>query len=115
MRTKHLTIKMLVGVAAATALSAVVPSPPAAAETAQETINRLQAAGYTVTIDKIGTAPISQCAVTSVRNPQTTSQLTPFVGPGLVRGGSRGSVLLPQVTSQTVSVSLDCSGGGTAH
>jgi hypothetical protein len=114
MRTTHIAATTLVG-AAAMAIAAVVSMPSAAAETAQETIDRLQAAGYTVTIDKIGTAPISQCMVTSIRNPQTTSQLMPFVAPGMVRGGSRGSVLLPQVTSQTVSVSLDCSGGGTAH
>ncbi|MFV8050032.1 hypothetical protein [Mycobacterium sp. 48b] len=75
-----------------------------AEETAQETINRLQSEGYTVTIDKIGTAPLDQCTVTSVRNPQRVSQLVPYVGPGL--GGDR--ILVPSVTSQTVSVSLNC-------
>lgn len=76
----------------------------AAGETAQETINRLQSEGYTVTIDKIGTAPLDQCTVTSVRNPQQVSQLVPYVGPGL--GGDR--ILVPSVTSRTVSVSLNC-------
>ncbi|QRY51348.1 hypothetical protein [Mycolicibacterium septicum] len=75
-----------------------------AEETAQETINRLQSEGYTVTIDKIGTAPLDQCTVTSVRNPQQVTQLVPYVGPGL--GGDR--ILVPSVTSQTVSVSLNC-------
>ncbi|MED5813921.1 hypothetical protein VST63_16300 [Mycolicibacterium sp. 050232] len=75
-----------------------------AEETAQETINRLQSEGYTVTIDKIGTAPLEQCTVTSVRNPQQVSQLVPYVGPGL--GGDR--ILVPSVTSRTVSVSLNC-------
>ncbi|WP_454791630.1 hypothetical protein [Mycolicibacterium lutetiense] len=75
-----------------------------AEETAQETINRLQSEGYTVTIDKIGTAPLDQCTVTSVRNPRQVSQLVPYVGPGL--GGDR--ILVPSVTSQTVSVSLNC-------
>jgi hypothetical protein len=111
MHTERLPTRMLVVAAAAMAVAAVVPTPPAAADTAQETINRLQAEGYTVTIDRIGTAPMSQCTVTSIRNPQTNSQLVPFVGPGAMRGGTRGSILLPQVTSQTVSVSLDCSGG----
>jgi hypothetical protein len=74
-------------------------------ETAQEVISDLQSQGYTVTIDKIGTAPLDQCVVTSVRNPQQVSQLVPYVGPG-----NRGDrVLVPQVTSQTVSVSLNCS------
>lgn len=75
-----------------------------AEETAQETINRLQSEGYTVTIDKIGTAPLEQCTVTSVRNPQQVSQLVPYVGPGL--GGDR--ILVPSITSRTVSVSLNC-------
>ena len=67
---------------------------------------RPQSEGYTVTIDKIGTAPISECTVTSVRNPQQTSQLVPFVGPGL--GRNNNSILLPQ-TTKTIPVSLDCS------
>ena len=75
-----------------------------AEETAQQVISRLQSEGYTVTIDKLGTAPISQCQVTSVRNPQSTSQLVPFVGPG--NNGDR--ILVEQQTSQTISVSLDC-------
>lgn len=75
-----------------------------AEETAQQVINRLQSEGYTVTIDKIGTAPLDQCTVTSVRNPQQVTQLVPYVGPGL--GGDR--ILVPSVTSQTVSVSLNC-------
>lgn len=73
-------------------------------ESAIEVISRLQQQGYTVNIDKVGTAPIDQCTVTSVRNPQTMTQLVPFAGPGL--GGDR--ILYPQVTSQSVSVSLVC-------
>ncbi|NKZ15284.1 hypothetical protein HGA11_30370 [Mycolicibacterium septicum DSM 44393] len=75
-----------------------------AEETAQQVISRLKSEGYTVTIDKIGTAPLDQCTVTSVRNPQQVSQLVPYVGPGL--GGDR--ILVPSITSQTVSVSLNC-------
>lgn len=86
--------------------AALAPAGLASAETAQETISRLQSQGYTVNIDKLGTAPVSECTVTSVRNPQTVTQLVPYIGPG--RGNDR-SVLIPQVTSQTVSVSLDCS------
>ncbi|WP_280835565.1 hypothetical protein [Mycolicibacterium frederiksbergense] len=75
-----------------------------AEETAAQVISRLQSQGYTVTIDRIGTAPIDQCVVTNVRNPQQVSQWVPYVGPGL--GGDR--ILVPAVTSQTVSVSLNC-------
>lgn len=94
----------LMAVAAAVFGMIGASSAVASAETAQETISRLQSEGYTVTIDKIGTAPLDQCTVTSVRNPQQVSQLVPYVGPGL--GGDR--ILVPSVTSRTVSVSLNC-------
>jgi len=102
MRTKLAWAAAIAGVCAAIA----APAGFASAETAQETINRLQSQGYTVTIDKIGTAPIDQCTVTSVRNPQSVTQLVPYIGPG--RGGDR-SILVPQTVSQTISVSLNCS------
>ena len=73
---------------------------------AQDTINELQRQGYTVTIDKMGTGPMSKCIVTSVRNPNTVTQWVPWVGPGL--GTRDGSFLVPVVTSQSISVSLDC-------
>ena len=96
--------------AVAAAASGVLAAPAGQAwadESAQDTISRLQKEGYSVTIDKIGTGPMSSCVVTSVRNPQTTTQWVPYVGPGL---GSRGSgFLVPVVTSQTISVSLNCS------
>ncbi|CAM5731136.1 hypothetical protein MAUB1S_02461 [Mycolicibacterium aubagnense] len=97
----------MAGGLAGTSLTMLAPAGLAAAETAQETINRLQSEGYVVTIDKIGTAPMDQCTVTSVRNPQQTTQLVPWVGPGL--GRNNNSILLPQ-TSKTISVSLDCTG-----
>jgi hypothetical protein len=50
---------------------------------------------------------MSKCVVTSVRNPQTVTQWVPYVGPGLGRFDS--SFLVPVVTSQSISVSLDCS------
>ncbi len=92
---------------AGAALTVLAPAGLAAAETAQDTINRLQSEGYVVTIDKLGTAPMSQCSVSSVRNPQSTTQWVPFAGPVLGRNGN--SILLPQ-TSRTISVSLDCTG-----
>ncbi len=73
-------------------------------ESAQETIQDLQDKGYNVTIDKIGTAPLSECVVTSVRNPQQFTQLKPLLG------GDNDGVLFPEIISQPISVSLDCSG-----
>lgn len=75
-------------------------------QSAQDTINELQKQGYTVTLDKMGTGPMSKCIVTSVRNPNTITQWVPWVGPGL--GTRDGSFLVPVVTSQSISVSLDC-------
>jgi hypothetical protein len=99
---------ILAAVAAATCGVLAGPAGPAwAEESAQDTINRLQKEGYTVTLDKIGTGPMSKCVVTSVRNPQTVTQWVPYVGPGLGRFDS--SFLVPVVTSQSISVSLDCS------
>lgn len=93
------------GVAAGVLL--VGPAPAARADqSAQDTINELQKQGYTVTIDKMGTGPMSKCVVTSVRNPNTVTQWVPWVGPGL--GTRDGSFLVPVVTSQSISVSLDC-------
>ena len=99
---------ILAAVAAAACGVLAGPAEPAwAEESAQDTINRLQKEGYTVTLDKIGTGPMSKCVVTSVRNPQTVTQWVPYVGPGLGRFDS--SCLVPVVTRQSISVSLDCS------
>ncbi len=43
---------------------------PIAPGNAYATIGQLEAAGYDVNIDRVGSAPIEQCIVTSVRNPQ---------------------------------------------
>ena len=67
--------------------------------------SRLQSEGYTVNIDRVGTAPLDQCVVTSVRNPQQVTQWVPYNGPG--RNGDR--VLIQVVTSQSISVTLNCS------
>lgn len=106
MDQRNTTARMLVvGMAVCGALAAAT-GVASADQTAQETINQLQQQGYTVTLDKVGTAPLSQCIVTSVRNPQTLTQWVPYAGPG--RGDN--TVLIPVVTSQTISVSLDCTG-----
>ena len=99
----------LAAIAAAVGVIAGPAGLATADATAQETINQLQQQGYTVTLDRVGSAPMSQCIVTSVRNPQTTTQWVPYVGP-VLGGRDGGNVLVPVITSQTISVSLDCSG-----
>lgn len=99
-------IAMLAAAAAACGALAGPAGPAWADKSAADTISDLQKQGYQVQIDKIGTGPMSKCIVTSVRNPNTVTQWVPYVGPGL---GSQGTFLVPVVTSQTISVSLDCS------
>lgn len=87
--------------AAAAGLLAAAPSN-AAADSATSTIGLLEAQGFDVRIDRIGSAPLSECAVTDVRNPQERTQI--------VQIDRRGrDVFLPVVVSRTVTVSLDCS------
>jgi hypothetical protein len=97
---------MLAAVAAGVCGAIAAPAGLASAEeTAQQVISRLQSEGYTVNIDRVGTAPLDQCVVTNVRNPQQVTQWVPYTGPG--KDGDR--VLVQVVTSQSISVTLDCS------
>jgi hypothetical protein len=93
----------IVGICAAMAVPAGVAS---AEEDAQATIKRLQDEGYTVNIDRTGSAPLSECVVTNVRNPKQVTQWVPYIGPG--RNGSGDRALVLDVVSQSISVTLDC-------
>lgn len=101
-------MRTALALAAVAAVGGIIagPAATASADSAQSTISQLQQQGYTVNIDRIGTGPMSKCVVTNVRNPQTLTQWVPYTGPG--RGNDR-TILVPVVTSQTISVSLDCS------
>ena len=76
---------------AAAALSLAIP---AHAESAAITIGQLEAQGFDVKLDRVGSAPLNQCEVTDVRNPRERTEL--------VRVGGRGD-------RDFVPVSLDCS------
>ena len=101
MQTRLMLAAVTAGVCGVIAVPAGLAS---AEETAQQTISRLQSEGYTVNIDRIGTGPIEQCVVTNVRNPQQVKQWLPYSGPG--KDGDR--VLVQVVTSQSISVTLNC-------
>ncbi len=75
-------------------------------QSAQDVINKLQSEGYTVRIDRIGTAPIEDCVVTNIRNPQEFTQLVPLLG----TAANERNILVPVVISKPISVSLDCTG-----
>ena len=104
MRTKWVLAAVAAGVCGAIAAPAGLAS---ADESPQELISRLQSEGYTVNIDRVGTAPLDQCVVTNVRNPQQVTQWVPYTGPGRGRNGDRA--LVQVVTSQSISVTLNCS------
>ena len=104
MRTKWMLAAVAAGVCGAIAAPAGLAS---ADESPQELISRLQNEGYTVNIDRSGSAPLSECVVTNVRNPKKVQQWVPYIGPGRNGfGGDRALVL--ETISQSISVTLDC-------
>lgn len=96
----HLIAALLAGAL----LSATAP-PAHADQSPLETIGQLQAEGYTVNIDRVGSATIDQCVVTGVRNPQTVTR-TIRVDNG--RNGKHDYDYIEVVVSRSISVSLDC-------
>jgi hypothetical protein len=96
------------GVAATLAAAGVVLAPAGMAMAdpiqpggAYQTIGVLEDEGYDVIIDRVGNAPINQCIVTSVRNPQTQTR-TFWVG----KGKDRERVTV--IVSRSINVSLNC-------
>lgn len=95
--------------AAAVCTSLVVPAVARADQTAQETIAQLQAEGFTVNVDRVGSGRIDDCVVTSVRNPQDqTRTIREYYG-RRDSNGNRKSRIVEIVVSRSISVSLDCS------
>jgi hypothetical protein len=99
------------GLAVAVAAAAVIIAPAGAAAAkpvqqgnAFQTIGELEAAGYDVVIDRVGSAPLNQCVVTNVRNPQTVTQTIPV---GDNEDGERRD-FITVIVSRTISVSLNC-------
>lgn len=78
---------------------------PVAPGNAYATIGQLESAGYDVHIDRVGSAPIEQCIVTSVRNPQDITRTIP-VDNG--RGKDRDREFVTIVVRRTITVSLNC-------
>ena len=79
------------------------PAPAVAAPTgpgdAQQTIDQLQADGYTVIVNRVGTAPLDQATVVAVRPGQTYSRTDTGV-PGA------GNDIHTTVTDKTVYVDV---------
>ena len=93
-----------VTIAAASAVLApagLATAEPIQAGNAYATIGTLEDEGYDVIIDRVGNAPLNQCIVTSVRNPQTQTR-TFWVDEGKHRR------LVTVVVSRSINVTLNC-------
>ncbi len=95
-------------VAAGVTMASVVLAPagmaaaqPVAPGNALQTIGLLEAEGYDVVIDRVGSAPISECIVTSVRNPQTVTRTFRI-------GEDKDREFVTVVVSRSITVSLNC-------
>jgi hypothetical protein len=95
-------------IAAAAGAAAIASAGIASAETPQATIDRLQDSGYQVNVDRVGSGPLSECVVTSVRNPQTVTEWV-RVRDGKDKNGNVDYDWVEVVKSRSISVSLDCS------
>jgi hypothetical protein len=99
----EMTMKKLACAAAVTgALAAVVLAAPATAApagvgTAQDTIRTLQAQGYHVIVNKLGTAPLERSTVVAVRPGQTYSRTD---------SGFAGDDLTTVITGKTIYVDV---------
>ena len=90
----------------ATAAAAVLAAPAGLASADQGALNTItywQQQGYQVNIDRVGSGPLQSCVVTSVRNPNTQTQLVRVGG-----RDNRPTFLVPVITSRTVQLSLLC-------
>lgn len=87
-----------VAAAAAAVGVLVLPAIPANAESANITIGLLEAQGFDVKVNRIGSAPLDECVVTDVRNPREQKRFE-----------RRGDDFVEVVFRRTITVSLDCS------
>ena len=88
----------LLASAAAAGLAFTPAGPAAAASSAELTIAQLEAQGFDVKINRIGSAPLDECEVSSVGKAREQKQLRRF-----------GDDFIEVVVRRSISVSLDCS------
>lgn len=97
---KHATFATLIAASAAGAALLLGAGTAHAASSAETTIDLLEAQGFTVRVDRVGSAPLDECTVIDVRNPRETTNFidnddddfNPF-----------------EEVRRTITVSLDCS------
>ncbi|MGV0873175.1 hypothetical protein [Mycolicibacterium sp. XJ879] len=91
------TLLVLAGIAAA-AFGAIAVPAVASAESADLTIATLEAQGFEVKVNKIGSATLDECVITDIRKPK---ERTEFV--------RRGNDRIQVVTERSITVTADCS------
>ncbi|MGV0849808.1 hypothetical protein [Mycolicibacterium phlei] len=93
------TLMMMTGAAALACGAMLAPAAIAsAAESAQLTIATLEAQGFDVKVNKIGSAPLNQCVITDIRNPRERTELV-----------RRGDDFIQVVAQRSITVTADCS------
>lgn len=101
-------MKKIIGsalIGAGLAGAALSLATPAYAESAAITIGQLEAQGFDVKVDRVGSAPLNLCEVTDVRNPREQTELVRVGG----RDDRGNRDFIPVVVKRTITVSLDCS------
>jgi hypothetical protein len=83
--------------AAVLGMAAPAAAAPTGPGNAQETINQLQADGYNVIVNRVGTTPLEQATVVSVRPGQTYSRTD---------SGTPGDSFGTTITGKTVYVDV---------
>lgn len=91
----------LAGLAAGLAPGAIAGAAPSGPASADAMISRLQSDGFQVVLNRIGTAPLSQCTVGAVRPGQTFTR-TDSGTPGA------GDDIVTTVINKSVYVDLNC-------
>jgi hypothetical protein len=82
-------------------LAGIANAAPAGPSSVDQTVSQLQADGYQVIVNKVGTAPLSNCTTSAVRPGQTYSR-TDSGAPGAQDD------IVTTVTDQTVYVHVAC-------
>jgi hypothetical protein len=83
--------------AAIVGLAAPAAAAPGGWDNVQDTISKLQADGYTVIVNRVGSTPLDQATVVGVRSGQTYSR-TDY--------GNPGDNLATTVTDKTVDIDV---------
>ena len=101
---KSFTLSVIAAGAIATAalgLAGAAAAAPSGAIDASQAVGQLQARGFDVIVNKVGTAPLDQCVVSAVRPGQTFSRMD---------SGAPGAMddIVTTVTARTVYVDVAC-------